>query len=84
MKRIITILCAAFFACAAFATCGDKPCAPKTEQQARQCGQRKCAKASEQKQKKPECNAQSCDKLAKNKHNKQGGKHKNVERDTLH
>lgn len=38
----------------------------------------------EAKAKKPECNAQSCDKLSKNKHNRQGGKLKNVERDTLH
>ena len=56
----------------------------KTAQQTQQCGQKDCAGAAKQKQKKPECNAQSFDKLSKNKHNRQGGKLKNVERDTLH
>lgn len=84
MKKIITLLCAAFFACAAFAACGGESCATKTAQQTQQCGQKDCAGAAKQKQKKPECNAQSCDKLSKNKHNRQGGKLKNVERDTLH
>lgn len=84
MKKALTILCAAFFACAAFASCGGESCATKAERQARQCPQKTCANASNQKRMKPECNAQSCDKLSKNKHNRQGGKLKNVERDTLH
>lgn len=84
MKKIITLLCAAFFACAAFAACGGEADAAKPAQQTQQCGQKDCADAAKQKQKKPECNAQSCDKLSKNKHNRQGGKLKNVERDTLH
>ena len=65
MKKIITLLCAAFFACAAFAACGGEACAAKPAQQTAQCGQKDCAGAAKQKQKKPECNAQSCDKLSK-------------------